>query len=535
MEVDDEVVPRTKQQQHPGNTDTTSTKVKTKASPEVPSDPYTATAISYSPLGMVLAPPASAVQTFLPDPSGIYHYHRPPIVSLSMEPRMSREVERIRTLTRALGARRMTHSGLRSTEHDLRQAALERVVRKLTLTMRSDSFGRQTISEQYRLALNANRRTRQQQPQASGSRERPTSSRITEVAWHAKGSEKGTRGEEDDDEWVSEDGQDSDEDRGDTLTRDALDLVRRVHQRSERRRIGEGGISKATSGRKTTGSLTAAYTRHMTDEQAVRRTVTEMGQGDPDAILRLLRTGVSANIRDSVGRTPLHVGCSCANVEGVRLLLHMGADANAVDRVGNTPLTIAATAALIDLVVPLLEAGADPQIGKGMVSAMAMVRSRLRLLRAHIRHARAAEKVAAEPTAARARRLHAVAVARQCVDIIHLLRLHSPSRTRPPLTAPETAEVSASVDGSSQPAVMAADASSELDALSSQLLSMGLEGESSQARNPSSNKGKEPSSRSAADNSNDGDDQIDGLLERFSRLLGDSEADVNAAINKNAP
>ncbi|KAJ2841446.1 hypothetical protein GGI22_007889, partial [Coemansia erecta] len=356
---------------------------------------------------------------------------------------------------------------------------------------------------------------------ASGSRERPTSSQITE---------------EDDDEWVSEEEIDSGEDRSDALTRDALDMVRRVKQRSERRRIGgagggSGGISKASSGRKTTGSLTAAYTRHMTDEQAVRRTVTEMGQGDPDAILRLLRTGVSANIKDSVGRTPLHVACSCANIEGVRLLLHMGADANAVDRVGNTPLTIAATAALIDLVVPLLEAGADPQIGKGMVSAMAMVRSRLRLLRAHIRHARAAEKVAAEPTAARARRLHAVAVARQCVDIIHLLRLHSsPSRLRPSLTAPEaaTAASASSVEGSSQPDVMGPEASTELDALASQLLSLGLESgnnrESSSGGSINSNdnnstsaynRGKEPAAmRSSTDNnSSDDDDQIDGLLE----------------------
>ncbi|KAJ2526574.1 hypothetical protein EV175_007636, partial [Coemansia sp. RSA 1933] len=112
-----------------------------------------------------------------------------------------------------------------------------------------------------------------------------------------------------------------------------------------------------------------------------------------------------------------------------------------------------------------------------MVSAMAMVRSRLRLLRAHIRHARAAEMIAAEPTAARARRLHAVAVARQCVDIIHLLRLHSSNSPRPPFTAPEAAArvASASDQNSSHSAVMTPEASTELDALSSQLLSLGLD------------------------------------------------------------
>ncbi|KAI8326060.1 ankyrin repeat protein, partial [Martensiomyces pterosporus] len=84
-----------------------------------------------------------------------------------------------------------------------------------------------------------------------------------------------------------------------------------------------------------------------------------MGQGDVDAILQMIRSGTSVDIRDSVGRTPLHVACSCGNVAGARLLIHMGADVNATDNVGNTPLTIAATGARSDVVIPLLEGGAD--------------------------------------------------------------------------------------------------------------------------------------------------------------------------------
>ncbi|KAJ2658818.1 hypothetical protein IWW48_003805 [Coemansia sp. RSA 1200] len=517
---------------------TTTNKTRAPLAPDSPDPHVTAKTISYSPLGMALARPSASalgVESFLGDSDSIFHYHRPTILSAALEPRMSRDVERIRTLTRALGTRRMTHSGQPggSSEHELRQAALERVVRKLTLTMRSDTFGRQAISEQYRMALDSRRQARR--ARVAGAREPPHSSpqqavtaRITEEA--------------EDDEWESAGDSDADaQNDDDALTRDALALVRRVHQRAERRRARGGGVSKATGGGgvgkaagargkaaapAAGGGVTAAYARMLTDEQATRRIVSELGQGDTDAVLRLLRAGVAVNTRDSVGRTPLHVACACANREAVQLLLRMGADANAVDRVGNTPLTIAATSAQVDLVVPLLEAGADPKIGKGLVSAMAMVRSRLRLLRAHIRHARAAEKTAAAPTAARARRLHAVAVARQCVDIIHLLRLHSADT---PASAPATSSSAAATATGSNTRPDAAAA--ELDDLSAQLMSMGL------SANANAGKGKQSaeSSGTGAGYSSDDDDQFDDMLVRFSQLLGDNEADAHAVLNGSAP
>ncbi|KAJ2671019.1 hypothetical protein GGI25_005634 [Coemansia spiralis] len=529
-------------------------------------DPETTTAVSYSPIGMAMLP-LTSVHSFLPDSYGICHYHRPGLAPFSMEPRMSRDIERIRTLTRSLVARRSAQGA----SADARQMALERVVRKLALTMRADPFGRQPIGEQYRLALCDQQSAARANTWLgttvgpSAPSEKPRSSRIKEIG---NNNNKGSRSKnsdqamDDDEQWVSESGSDDEKADKDTLTRDAFDLVRRIQMRAERR-AGTSGIAKshqpgrAHKGKQQAphgakGSLATAYARYMTDEQAIRRTVTEMGQGDSDTVLQMLRGGVSVNVKDSVGRTPLHVACSCGNIEGVRLLIHMGADVNALDKIGNTPLTIAATSAQTDIVIPLLEGGADPNIGKGLMSAMAMVKSRLRLLRAHIRHARTAEKLATMsmgvmlPTA-RQRRLQAVAVARECVDIIHLLRHYAAKRAEEKALRSSDVMHKAYEAASEEPqqAALSNQAASELDELSSQLLSLGFKGNTSPGDGGGKGKGKmvdgglegvSSGSTSASERigqaeteeddvvqSQRDDDQIEQLLERFSLLLGDLE------------
>ncbi|KAJ2765899.1 hypothetical protein IWQ56_003919, partial [Coemansia nantahalensis] len=227
----------------------------------------------------------------------------------------------------------------------------------------------------------------------------------------------------DEGEWVSDH---SDDDAG----HDAALALMRIRARSDARRHQplaqqpqqqqRRGVAKTArrgaSGRAVQQRLAAAYARYQTDEPAIRRTVSEMGQGDADTILQMIRGGISVDVADAAGRTALHAACSCGNDAGVRQLLHMGAAPNARDRIGNTPLTLAATGVRADIVVLLLEAGADPRIGGALVLATAMVRARLQLLRASIRQARAAE-AALDPDDAhtiRERRIQSAAVACEC-------------------------------------------------------------------------------------------------------------------------
>ncbi|KAJ2901492.1 hypothetical protein GGI21_004682, partial [Coemansia aciculifera] len=385
------------------------------------------------------------------------------------------------------------------------------------------------------------------------------------------------------DYWVSDSEDKPDND--DSLTQDTYDLLLRMQVRVAARRANSGGISKSTAvgpsrnrrGRHTAQGdlLNTAYSRFMSDESKTRETVSAMGQANSDDILSMLRQGVSANITDAVGRTPLHVASSCGNVEAVRLLIHMGADVNATDRIGNTPLTIAATGARTSVILPLLEGGADPRIGQGLVSAMAMVRSRLRMLRMNIRHARSVEQVAATSLTdilprVRERRRQAVTVARECIEIIKLLReytqRHIDAENNPNDAMRDIYEPK------SEPELpgLSDQAGSELDSLSEMLLSMEIATPAAASAvavpavaapavaatvAPKDEKGKMPDLHSNADSDaladedeqpqilqaadspasgasaqEDEDRQIEDLLEKFSLLLGDDSR--NSAVQE---
>ena len=58
----------------------------------------------------------------------------------------------------------------------------------------------------------------------------------------------------------------------------------------------------------------------------------------PDCVRLLVEEGADKDIRDSLGRTPLHGAATCGNYECARLLLEAGADASARDNNGCTPL-----------------------------------------------------------------------------------------------------------------------------------------------------------------------------------------------------
>ncbi|KAJ2689781.1 hypothetical protein IWW39_001247 [Coemansia spiralis] len=424
-------------------------------------------ALSYSPLGLAstawtvtghTALPTT-VHSLLPDAQGICHYHRPGFDGMRVLPRslISRGLE-LRSRQSAMARTFELAHRESMVRLEASQRALEQVVRRLASTRRC------MIPD-------------------------PGPATATE-AEHPDG-------------WVSEEEE--------PLTRQAYDLMLRMQVRSSTRRAN--GVSKHVGSRGIRGRcsevLGAAYTRQLLDDQRTRDQVTAMGQADADEITAMLRRGVSVNLTDSNGRSPLHVACSCGNLDAVRLLLQRGADVNAVDGIGNTPLTIAATGARSNVILLLLEAGADPRIGQGLVSAMAMVRSRLRLLRRQIQHARSVELAASMSFTdvvprIRERRKQSVLVAKECVEIIHLLRDYTRRHQMADDRAP----------AESEPAL--GDVA-ELDSLAEQLVSMEI----------GAGKGKMPELLSMADDDTQGseppdeDGQIDELLAKFSLLLGD--------------
>ncbi|ORX67526.1 ankyrin [Linderina pennispora] len=230
---------------------------------------------------------------------------------------------------------------------------------------------------------------------------------------------------EDEDEWVS--------DGDDVLSQETKEMIERIRRRAaDRRRVFRGGISKPTASTrsqrlrnaagasgKTREELSKAYRQFMRDGANGQELVTQMGSGDTYAVQQMLDAGIPVDIADNMGRTPLHIACSHGNADTVRLLISRGASVNATDRIGNTPLALAATSTGTESVIALLEAGADPRIGSGTVSAMGMVRSRLKRMRAAIRETRVVEDAVDSQlleralAAARDRRKQATMVARE--------------------------------------------------------------------------------------------------------------------------
>ncbi|KAJ1892665.1 hypothetical protein LPJ66_006211 [Kickxella alabastrina] len=522
---------------------------------------------SYSPIGMALSMLHSqrTVHSLVPDSQGIFHYHRSTGSFENSRGGMSRNIEGVQGLRQLLSRSNLSMA----SSTDVQQRAVEQVIRRLALaaprkysqrldTLRSD-HARKFKWQDHRveeLQQRETERIRRRVAEEMAIRSAAETSRIEEI-------------EQPDDEWVSDT---DNEDTTDMLTWEAYEMTERMQRRAINRRTLGGGITKETKGRRQRppasagSSLTQAYARHTGGEAAARRMVSEMGNGDATAILRMLRNGVSVNTRDNIGRTPLHVASSSGNVEAVRLLIHMGAEVNSTDRVGNTPLMLAATSARADVIHPLLEGGADPRIGQGLLSAMTMVRSRLRMLRAQIEQARAVERAATGSLSeliprAKKRRHQAAAVAKECMDIINMLRVSTTKHIEEEqhesannllLGAYDRAATPAADSGTlgtaGEPHIMSNQAVSELDSLSAQLLSMGIaepdREESAEVSEVDSyrDKGKMADTGDFAERitdpelvigtvdvasaemlarDNEDEDQFDQLLAKFSQLLGD--------------
>ncbi|KAJ1752600.1 hypothetical protein LPJ79_001120 [Coemansia sp. RSA 1821] len=495
------------------------TKIKYSSTP-LSSLPDNSTPVSYSPLGVAMSmmdTQDTHVQSLLPDSRGIFHYHRPRI------PGCISDRTSIQALTRALVKRRAAgRSATLSCTSEAKERALDRVIQRLGIT-------RPILSGQLDTALHSLQKSTVHVPKPRLLLQQQRPREIESLSIREIEPETDIKSEsqkQEDDEWVSE------PDEKDELTSDLFEIVNRIKARATERQKTSGGISKAVGGAgkaRKKSSLAAAYARYKTDDEAVRRTVSEMGQGDVDTVLQMIRAGVAVDLADNVGRTPLHIACSMGNAEIIRLLVHMGANVNATDRLGNTPLMLAATNARTDIVFSLLEAGADPRVGRGIKSALSMVRARLRLLRTQIRHQRAVEQISTERgygelSPARERRRQTAAVANECVDIIRLLRHYahvqgiqgSANDSNPAYDA-----FKAITDDSEQ-SILSENSSSQLDELSAQLMSLGLTNTSNSqqaSQSTTDSKGKMPEP-AAAELSCKEEDQIEELLDKFALMLG---------------
>lgn len=80
--------------------------------------------------------------------------------------------------------------------------------------------------------------------------------------------------------------------------------------------------------------------------------------GNTQEVNRLLRSGISPNVRTKTNRTPLMLAVAIGYSDIVRLLLHSGADVGVRDQNGETALSVARRRGATDLVDELIRAGA---------------------------------------------------------------------------------------------------------------------------------------------------------------------------------
>lgn len=82
-------------------------------------------------------------------------------------------------------------------------------------------------------------------------------------------------------------------------------------------------------------------------------------EGEVDGLLKSIEAGVSVNLRDSEGRTPLHWAVDRGHLKITEILLGKNADVNAKDNEGQTPLHYAAVCERDDFAELLVRHGAD--------------------------------------------------------------------------------------------------------------------------------------------------------------------------------
>ena len=103
--------------------------------------------------------------------------------------------------------------------------------------------------------------------------------------------------------------------------------------------------------------------------------------GDVDAIERLVAEGADVDVRDSKGRTPVHVAAFASEDEALRALAEAGADMNALEHRAYDVVTIAAVADDPELMSLAIELGNDPGLVTSPYLGTALIAA------AHLGHA----------------------------------------------------------------------------------------------------------------------------------------------------
>lgn len=85
-------------------------------------------------------------------------------------------------------------------------------------------------------------------------------------------------------------------------------------------------------------------------------------EGDEGNLRKCMESGISANVKDSEGRTPLHWAVDRGHLEITKLLLSKNADVNAKDNEGQTPLHYAAVCERAEIAEFLVNNNADKEI-----------------------------------------------------------------------------------------------------------------------------------------------------------------------------
>ena len=91
------------------------------------------------------------------------------------------------------------------------------------------------------------------------------------------------------------------------------------------------------------GSVEAAM--HLMEIGADRDNLNDKGNSlihvassSPDIMEYFIKSNMDVNVKNKLGRTPLHLASFTGNVEAIRMLVSAGADINAKDNFGQTPL-----------------------------------------------------------------------------------------------------------------------------------------------------------------------------------------------------
>lgn len=122
----------------------------------------------------------------------------------------------------------------------------------------------------------------------------------------------------------------------------------KVNPGSQTARIGS--FHPITEGDWTEG----AYVSPATNELCLAVT-----KDDVATVTKLLDAGADVDVRDPVGRTPLHLACICGAVKVVKLLLERKARVSARTTCGRTPMHLAAQYGHPEVVKLLLKRGEE--------------------------------------------------------------------------------------------------------------------------------------------------------------------------------